>query len=377
MAGPWEKYGQARTVAQNPAFPGQMQGQQLNNAGQGLTNSEKAATLPYAAPKAAAETSNAQTNAQVNAATAPAEITAKRGNAAKSQAEGQSATTNLQVSGGADSTQAKSASFYNRALKANGLYTGTGINDDPQSREIAKSLLPDGLVNAFTSPERQQAESAQRDFIASTLRYESGAAISPSEFENQRQIYFPAPGDAPETVALKAKLRENAVEGLRLSAGPAAPTVEQPQQDIAATSLTDIPKPVFRNQFDPETSASVDQLIRMGRPVHEIGAFAASKGYQPTPEMLSSIAQAQLYAKQHRDYKGGFTQATRSVPMTLREKISGSPLGAFAAAAGNAATLGLAMKRWRRQCASGRRLHAGPRRIQRQQAASRQCPRHR
>jgi hypothetical protein len=82
------------------------------------------------------------------------------------------------------------------------------------------------LVNQFTSSARQKAEAAQRDFIASTLRYESGAAISNSEFENQAKIYFPQPGDTPDTVKLKAQLRNNAIEGLRLSAGPAAPKVD-------------------------------------------------------------------------------------------------------------------------------------------------------
>jgi hypothetical protein len=72
-------------VAPNPMFPGQMQGQQLQNAHTAVETQQGQATLPYAAPKAAAEASNAQTQAGVNAATAPAEIIGKRGNAQKSR----------------------------------------------------------------------------------------------------------------------------------------------------------------------------------------------------------------------------------------------------------------------------------------------------
>jgi hypothetical protein len=236
-----------QVVNPNPMFPGQMQGQQLNNSGQALQNQERSATLPWAAPKAAADASNAATQAQVNAATAPAEIAAKTGNAQKAAAEGRAAQTNLQVSGGADNSQAKNASFYNRALQADRLYSGTGINDDPASREFLKTILPGSAVNYFTSSPRQQAEATERDFIASTLRYESGAAISSSEFENQRKIYFPQPGDSPQTVALKAKLRQNAIDGLRLSAGPAAPVVD-PQDAAPSPQMgwPETPRPALR-----------------------------------------------------------------------------------------------------------------------------------
>jgi hypothetical protein len=128
---------------------------------------------------------------------------------------------------------------------------------------------------------RQQAEAAQRDFIASTLRYESGAAISNSEFENQRKIYFPQPGDSAETVALKAKLRENAIEGLRLSAGPAAPKVEGadysgmtggPDQTLA-TGAT-------RNVSDPGATAALSSFIKSGAPYDSVW---------PTPRLTASI----------------------------------------------------------------------------------------
>ena len=214
-------------VAANPMFPGQMQQQQATIARTQQEIQQGNATLPYAAPKAAADASNAATQAQVNAATAPSEIAQKQASARKTDVEAKSAEQNFATTGGANEGQSKSASFYTRAARANQLFEGTGIKDDPMGREVAKAVLPDGLVNKFTSPDRQKAEAAQRDFIAATLRYESGANIPQNEFDLQKSIYFPAPGDDPSTVALKASLRKNALDGLRVASGPAAPLLDQ------------------------------------------------------------------------------------------------------------------------------------------------------
>lgn len=329
-----------QVVAPNPMFPGQMQGQQLNNAGQGLQNQRYGAELPYVAPKAAADASNAQTQASVNAATAPAEIAARAAGAQKTGIEAQSAQNNFAVNGGADNGQAKSASFYSRAMRSNKIYEGTGVKDDPMGRHVAKALLPDAFVNQHTSAARQQAEAAQKDFIAATLRYESGANLPPNEFETQREIFFPAPGDAPETVAVKAQLRKNALDGLRAASGAAAPMLEAENQGLASTGIADIVKPTFRNVPDPEVAAGVDKLIKMGRPIGEIAAFGQQHGMQITPDVLKELAQAQLYMKQHANYQGGFTEATRAVPMSIGERVSGSPLGAVGSAMGTAATAG-------------------------------------
>jgi hypothetical protein len=330
--------GGGNVVAANPLFPGQMQQQQVQNAHTGLENQQLTATVPFAAPKAAADASNAQTQAAVSAQTAPAEITTKRGNAQKSSAEGQAAQANLAVSGGADNTQAKSAMFYNRALKSNQFYTGTGINDDPQGREIAKALLPDALVNAFTSSARQQAETAQRDFVSATLRQESGAAIAPSEFDNQRKIYFPQPGDSPETVAMKAKLRDVAIEGLRLSAGPAAPVVDQPGQQPSPQAAPQLPQMGLngnaptRAQVDPvlqATGQKVGAMLAQGVPDAKIVQFLNESGVSPDQ---TNIGQA-LKFRNTQDFKNwkaanpgkpyplGPEFYTKQVPMTETRRL--------------------------------------------------------
>lgn len=119
--------------------------------------------------------------------------------------------------------QSKAAGFLLRALKSNDTYEAQQIG--PRSlvgqtlSEIAPSALnslPSGVGN---SPQRQVADVTQGDFIAATLRYESGAAIPPAEMEAQRRRYFPMPGDGPEALAAKAELRRTAIEALRTSSG--------------------------------------------------------------------------------------------------------------------------------------------------------------
>ena len=62
--------------------------------------------------------------------------------------------------------------------------------------------------NWLKSADQQKYEQAQRDFINAKLRQESGAVISPQEFENARLQYFAQPWDANETIAQKRKNRE-------------------------------------------------------------------------------------------------------------------------------------------------------------------------
>lgn len=53
--------------------------------------------------------------------------------------------------------------------------------------------------------------------------------ISPEEFANAEQQYFPQPGDWPEVIAQKRKNRENAIAGFKIRSGPGAASVEQMQ----------------------------------------------------------------------------------------------------------------------------------------------------
>lgn len=83
------------------------------------------------------------------------------------------------------------------------------------------------LGNFAKSDGAQKFDQAQRNFINAVLRRESGAVISPEEFANARQQYFPQPGDGADVIAQKRKNREDAIAGFEIGSGPAAERVQE------------------------------------------------------------------------------------------------------------------------------------------------------
>lgn len=126
--------------------------------------------------------------------------------------------------------QGKSAGFGARAEQADKIIAGLTGKYSPariNAKMAAESTpLIGGLAgagaNSLLSGNEQKAEQAQRDFINSILRQESGAAIGASEFDNARKQYFPQPGDGDDVISQKAANRKLAVQGLKNSAGKAA-----------------------------------------------------------------------------------------------------------------------------------------------------------
>jgi hypothetical protein len=103
-------------------------------------------------------------------------------------------------------------------------------------------------------PEYQQFAQAARDFINASLRRESGAVISPVEFDNARQQYLPMPGDTEATLAQKAENRQRQIEGIRAASGPfATPTT---------TTTPPPPAPATADGFDlAPTPEGVDPAL--------------------------------------------------------------------------------------------------------------------
>jgi hypothetical protein len=70
-------------------------------------------------------------------------------------------------------------------------------------------------VTALGGSNNQQLQQAKRDFINATLRRESGAVISPSEFDNGEKQYFPQLGDSAAVIQQKANNRAIATRGVQ------------------------------------------------------------------------------------------------------------------------------------------------------------------
>lgn len=93
----------------------------------------------------------------------------------------------------------------------------------------AFSTLGALLPNFLKSSDRQVYEQAQRNFINAVLRRESGAAISPSEFDSAAQQYFPQPGDSQAVVNQKTANRQRVISSLAQSANVPLSYVTGPQ----------------------------------------------------------------------------------------------------------------------------------------------------
>lgn len=91
--------------------------------------------------------------------------------------------------------------------------------------------------NYLTSPEFKKADQAQRNFINAVLRRESGAVISPEEFDNAKKQYFPQPGDTPEVIAQKAQNRNTVIQGFSREAGPSY----KPKEENNVINWEDLP----------------------------------------------------------------------------------------------------------------------------------------
>ena len=132
----------------------------------------------------------------------------------------------MQSTGGAKPLtegQGKSAGFGIRANDADSIIRDVGGGGDVQPGLIKRAaeavpFMGDALgtlTNWTQSEPQQKIEQAQRNFINAVLRKESGAVISPEEFDNARKQYFPQPGDEPGTIAQKQANRQATIAALK------------------------------------------------------------------------------------------------------------------------------------------------------------------
>lgn len=121
-----------------------------------------------------------------------------------------------------------------KQLPSSQYLAGTYARRLEQAEQVFDKLAEGGYSRAATSqrfagllPKELQSsarlanEQAERNFVNSILRRESGAAISEAEFKNAEQQYFPRPGDDANTIAQKKANRLQAMAGLQAEAGKA------------------------------------------------------------------------------------------------------------------------------------------------------------
>ncbi|AZS78797.1 hypothetical protein ELS24_10280 [Achromobacter spanius] len=117
--------------------------------------------------------------------------------------------------------QSKDLLFGTRAQEADKIINN--LVSPPDGKEgvnflQAQTLGGDGIgrtIKNWMAPANvQKFNQAKRDFINAVLRKESGAVISPDEFANAEQQYFPQSGDTDEVIEQKARNRDLAARGI-------------------------------------------------------------------------------------------------------------------------------------------------------------------
>jgi len=123
--------------------------------------------------------------------------------------------------------QGKSAQFFYRGDAANKIL-------EPIEAELtsligsATEVLPEQLESFFQSDDYQRARQAGREFIASILRKDTGAAVTDQEFALYGPMFLPQPGDGAPVLAQKREARRRALDAIRLGMGDAAVVLDQP-----------------------------------------------------------------------------------------------------------------------------------------------------
>lgn len=110
--------------------------------------------------------------------------------------------------------QSKALLFGSRMQASNKILGDLQAQGKMFSTPGANAPYVGGVVNLFNSEQGQQLDQAKRDFLNATLRRESGAVISPAEFDNGDKQYFPQPGDSPKVIEQKRQNREVAIRGV-------------------------------------------------------------------------------------------------------------------------------------------------------------------
>ena len=81
-------------------------------------------------------------------------------------------------------------------------------------------LDPTGLARYAQSGDYQKAEVAGLEFLAPLLRKDTGAAVTPKEWDFYSKIYIPTVGDQPPALEAKRAARKRALEALKLGIPP-------------------------------------------------------------------------------------------------------------------------------------------------------------
>lgn len=153
-----------------------------------------------------------------------------------------SAATADVLSGKMNEEQSKSSQFASRMEGAES-YLGNDIDKQglDTRQAVISSYAPTIVGNRLLTPEYQRFNTAKSQFITGLLRRESGAAISPYEWDRYGKEYFPAPGDSDQVVEQKRQARQREIANMKRSAGPGYKSPDLAAPPVAGNAAAPAP----------------------------------------------------------------------------------------------------------------------------------------
>lgn len=140
---------------------------------------------------------------------------------------------------GLSETQGNATAFGMRAKAANEIINkleASGVDLGAPAQLLAGNRVS----NIFASPTAQQAQQAKLNFMSANLRKESGAAISPSEYDAEDRKYFPQVGDSAQVREQKRQMRALAIDALKVQAGnQGSQSIDKPRAAADPLSVSD------------------------------------------------------------------------------------------------------------------------------------------
>lgn len=137
--------------------------------------------------------------------------------------------------------QSKDVNFYAR---------GRSADAELGAREKALTDLPQSLWqnvpiagNYALTPEYQVAKRAAAEFLAVVLRKDTGAAVTPSEFELYGPMFLPAPGDSDQVLEAKRKARKQAMDSIKRGLGTARGMADDIDAEMSAEAEAGVTPP--------------------------------------------------------------------------------------------------------------------------------------
>lgn len=163
------------------------------------------------------------------------------GDSSGSQAEAPRKNGNIQLTEPKVTVDEKKAMTFADRMATSGSVIDQLGDVGTEMGQALLSQVPFGVGNKLVSEDFQKLDQARRDFINAQLRRESGAVISPEEFDNANKQYFPQPGDGPKVIAQKERNRRIAIEGMIRDSGPtySPPNIKPPSGQSRKPTVVD------------------------------------------------------------------------------------------------------------------------------------------